>query len=953
MKYFVAIIAFGFSLFSIAQEYQAHIDAGVKAYVSEDYVEAENHFQKVIDLTNDQYFAWAGRGFSRLMQGNAASSQNDFVNAYWIENGEAVSLHGLAFSTLVLRKDQRKAEELMRLAVRLWKAESDLNDFVDDCANIEKVYGSGLTDELEKYAKGQFEQMGRGAATAKLNTDFFSTLESFQSGEIKESIEKFDEIIEGMLKFDPPLEDNYVEVCNALSYYMETVGEWDKALEYAEKGYNLIQEKRLNSPYYETLLLIKMCNQYNFFGQSEKVLALTSKRKFMTDLNPGLYNRGDLMNVRLQAFGNKYVNTMQLSQKQDYYEEANSLLALSESLKISPDYYACMANIELMKMHLGTTNYSHRKQGMVYGERAKELALKNGYESKLNIIAGNLAIAYFQDGQHDKAKSISIEIAKKEQELGDWRNANITLTNLGAMYLFDNQLQQAIPPLQEAVSIVESQRASIPLSKRMDFMNLESSSYSFLNQALARAGKSEELYKSLERSRGRVLAERINSGGLNIPELSWVQESLNPGEAVLMFSVTEPGAVAICVITKEQVKSTYHHDPQFIDDLKRHFAQAYQIALNLDKDRSGLFNPFEAEGLGEIGEVTSVLRHLLQDGKSTMGVQANVKTDLLKSFYQYLIKPIEPYLSGVNSLIICPDNFLGFIPFEALVNYKGQYLIQSYNVKYVPSLSVYKAVLNRNYSKSRKNMIAFGGATYSPYQSSANLARDRYSFQNLLLDVEKTIERNRSQRNNYAALGVTGKSWSYLPGTLTEVNKIAEIVEGVEIFRNADFSEKKIKGYSRSGQLKNYQVVHLATHGMVVPTIPELSTVVTTLNANEADGEDGYLNQVELAQLELNADFVALSACETGLGKVYAGEGISGLMQSLFVAGANGMSVSLWAVSDQGTMYFMTGLYDLVFNKGYSYADGMNEMKRRFIRGDYGATFQHPNYWAPYVYYGK
>lgn len=147
--------------------------------------------------------------------------------------------------------------------------------------------------------------------------------------------------------------------------------------------------------------------------------------------------------------------------------------------------------------------------------------------------------------------------------------------------------------------------------------------------------------------------------------------------------------------------------------------------------------------------------------------------------------------------------------------------------------------------------------------------------------------------------------------------------------------------------------MHLATHGMVVPTLPELSTVNTTLHMTETGGEDGYLNQVEIADLKLNADFVALSACETGLGKIYYGEGFSGLIQSLFVAGANGMSVSLWVVSDHGTMYFMTGLYDLVFNKGYTYADGMNEMKRRFIRGDYGEMFQHPNYWAPYVYYGK
>ena len=122
-----------------------------------------------------------------------------------------------------------------------------------------------------------------------------------------------------------------------------------------------------------------------------------------------------------------------------------------------------------------------------------------------------------------------------------------------------------------------------------------------------------------------------------------------------------------------------------------------------------------------------------------------------------------------------------------------------------------------------------------------------------------------------------------LTGTLIEVNKIEETISGVEIHKGPDFSEKKIKNLSSSGQLKNYKVLHLATHGMVVPTLPELSTIITTLNMTDNDGEDGYLNQVEIANLKLNADFVAPSACETGLGKVYAGEGVSGLMQSLLL----------------------------------------------------------------------
>ena len=936
-----------------AQDANEALTRGTNFYNAGNYTSASAEFNSVLELYNDQYFAWAGAGFCDLLTGKLESAEAKFYNSYWLENGDPIAIQGLAFIELFKNENLAKAKENLRMAVRLWLNGENFTNFKDDCVKVEAKYGAGTTSELQAYAEREFAKMNYGKDMTEINGRFTSTLSRLQNGEVEQSIVAFDKLLVDMLKMQPPLEDNYAEVCYALAYYMEQAGEWDKGLEYAEKGYKIIQDKQLNSPFYRTTLLIKMCNSYNYYGQYDKVLGLTQEAFPYIKQNPAKYTLGDLLNVRLTALSTKYTNTTVLSQKQDLVDEANALLKLSESIKFNPDYYRFQAYSELMKAYLATTASTHRNMGITYGEKAKEIALKNNNENQLNTVGGNLAIAYFQKGDHAKAKSVSKEIAEKEFELGDWKNANITYTNLGAMYLFDNQLEEAIEPLQRAIDITEELRDEIPIQSRMDYLNLESSSYSFLNQVLARLNKSEELYQSLERSRGRVLAERISAKSAAAPDVSWVQSNLKTGEALIMYSVTEPGAVAICIVTKNKVSSVYKHDQYFIENLKKHFSQAYQIALNLDKDRSSVFNPFEEEGLKGMAEVTSLMRHLLQDHESTMGVQASVKGDLLNSFYNYLIKPALPYLADVNSIIISPDDFLSFVPFEALVDENGKYLIEKYGVKYVPSTTVWKSIKNRNYSANRKNMIAFGGATYAPYTYETILARDRFTFRQLMISVEKTFERRGSQRPNYASLGVTGKSWMYLPGTLTEVNKIEETIAGVEIYKGADFSEKKIKTLSTSGELNNYKVLHLATHGMVVPTLPELSTIITTLELTDADGEDGYLNQVEIAELDLNADFVALSACETGLGKVYAGEGVSGLMQSLFIAGANGMSVSLWAVSDQGTMYFMTGLYDLVFNQGYAYADGMDEMKRRFIRGDYGETFKHPNYWAPYVYYGK
>ncbi len=109
----------------------------------------------------------------------------------------------------------------------------------------------------------------------------------------------------------------------------------------------------------------------------------------------------------------------------------------------------------------------------------------------------------------------------------------------------------------------------------------------------------------------------------------------------------------------------------------------------------------------------------------------------------------------------------------------------------------------------------------------------------------------------------------------------------------------------------------------------------------------------EIAQLNINADFVNLSACDTGLGKIYGGEGIVGLTQSFLIAGANSLSVSLWQVDDKSTSKFMVEMYRAVNKHSLSYSEAINQIKRLFIKGEFGKEYQAPYYWAPFVFYGK
>ena len=195
-----------------------------------------------------------------------------------------------------------------------------------------------------------------------------------------------------------------------------------------------------------------------------------------------------------------------------------------------------------------------------------------------------------------------------------------------------------------------------------------------------------------------------------------------------------------------------------------------------------------------------------------------------------------------------------------------------------------------------------------------------------------------------------GYRWSNIPGTLQEIQEINKLFVGSKIITGKNVTEANLKSLSKSGDLKKYRVLHFATHGLVVPDVPELLSIVLSLFKNPKDNEDGYLTMKEILKLVLECEFVNLSACETGLGKITGGEGIVGLTQSFLLSGANGIFVSLWQVADNSTMVFMVGLYKLVKEKEIGYREASIEMKRKFIKDK---EFASPYYWAPFVYYGR
>jgi CHAT domain-containing protein len=311
---------------------------------------------------------------------------------------------------------------------------------------------------------------------------------------------------------------------------------------------------------------------------------------------------------------------------------------------------------------------------------------------------------------------------------------------------------------------------------------------------------------------------------------------------------------------------------------------------------------------------------------------------------------MEGQIKGKKNIIIVPDGILAFVPFETLIGENGKYLVEDFRVSYVQSMGIREFVSERRYSEDRKPLLAFGGAVYEEVAYNEEMIKNETQLAFLTRNIYTDLENQRSVRNAYGALGI---KWNNLPGTLSEVNNIKDLVKKADVFTGRDVTEEKIKELSGNGKLSKYKVLHFATHSRVVQEAPVLSAVVLSQFENEQGREDGFLCMGEIAKLDIKADFVSLSACETGLGKIYGGEGVVGLTQSFLLAGANAVSVSLWQVADESTSQYMVSMYDRVQDKDISYADAMTEVKRRFISGDFGDKYKSPYFWAPFVYYGK
>lgn len=341
----------------------------------------------------------------------------------------------------------------------------------------------------------------------------------------------------------------------------------------------------------------------------------------------------------------------------------------------------------------------------------------------------------------------------------------------------------------------------------------------------------------------------------------------------------------------------------------------------------------------DIGEVTEIdrrveaFRSVLRDSGSDIEREVKQRGRRLDAL---VMEPMRKVL-GSKRLFISPDGALNLIPFDALVDERGRYLVESFEITYLTS------------------------------------GRD-------LLRLQKKIKSKAVPvlvADPDFAVGEGPRIGKWVVEPLKRLKGTAE--EAVRIrkhFRSARLIVRRRATEEAVRRVAGPEFLHLATHGFFLGseealTNPLIRSGLFFAGANRAssEGDDGIMTALEVASLNLwGTRLVVLSACDTGVGDVRLGEGVYGLRRALVLAGSETQLMSLWPVDDVATRDMMTGYYRLL-SKGVSRSKAFRAVQLSFLRGyrqvragsernltrrgRKTGAINHPYYWAAFIQSGE
>jgi CHAT domain-containing protein len=655
----------------------------------------------------------------------------------------------------------------------------------------------------------------------------------------------------------------------------QSLGDYAKAIEYHQQS--LAIKREIKDRRGEESSLGNLGLAYQSLGDYAKAIehyqqSLAIAREIKNRLGEG---------TSLGNLGNAYYFLGDYTRAIEYQQQS---LAIAKGIKDRQGEGVSLGN-------LGNAYYSLRDYDRAIEYQQQSLAIAREIKERKGegVSLGNLGNAYDSLGDYARAIEYHQQSLAIAREIGGKYEEGVALNNLGLALFNSNNLTQAETTLRTGIEVWKSQRAKLGNNDayKVSIFEEQARTYHLLQEVLIAQNKKDAGLEIAEAGRAQALADLL------VRRLS-----ANPTE---QSPITSPTIAQIKQIAKEQnatlVQYSIIPNKSLYIWVVKPTGEIVFRSVNFntkDSDQTELINTV-VSGNGAVIRGTpqdTVVPELLAETRSALGVGryatievehkgAITSSQRLQQLHQLLIEPIADLLptKPEERVVFMPQGGLFLVPFAALQDKNRDYLIEKHTISIAPSIQVLDL--------TRKQQQV------------------RASRQTQVRGNEVLIVGNPTMPQLPQIPGLEPIKLSPLPGAEQEALEIADFFGTQAITGNAA-TEKAI-----AQKLPNARIIHLATHGLLEYGNPQDSGVRDLPGAialAPSTPDDGLLTSAEIFEMNLQAELVVLSACDTGQGKIRA-DGVVGLSRSLIKAGVPSTLVSLWSVPDAPTAELMTEFY--------------------------------------------
>ncbi len=683
-----------------------------------------------------------------------------------------------------------------------------------------------------------------------------------------------------------------------------------------------------------------------------------------------------------------------LGEKQQALEYYNQSLPLTRVTGDKLGEAVTLNNIGRVYSDLG-----EKQKALEYLNQSLPLTRETGDKRGEALTLTGIGAVYSDLGQKQQALDYYNQSLPLRRATEDKSGEAVTLSNIARVKRDQGNLDEALTYIKAAINIIEDLRTKIASQElRTSYFATVQSYYKFyidllmqLHQQNPNKGYNALALNASERSRARSLIELLTEAQANIrqgadPKLleqeSSLQQQLDALEKRRLELVSSKFTDAQ-LQTLEQERKTLQQNYQQLQEQIRQTSPRYAslkypepltlseiqqqvldddtllLEYSLGSERSYLWavskTSFTSYELPKREDIEALAQSFYQNTGKQKAPQRGIgvtpredSQEITTQLSQILLSPVAEKLAG-KRLLIVSDGALQYLPFAALPTPDSLGkdktpvpLIVNHEIVNSPSASTIAIIRQDTNGRqlAPKKVAVIADPVFGKNDKRLR-ANGRSPLQSANPNDLDSLALKRSAQE-------VGIKFQRLPFTRQEGSRILSLVPDTQSQSAFDFAANRTT--ATHPQLSQYQIVHFATHGILNSQNPELSGVVLSLVDKTGTPQNGFLRLNDIFNLNLPAELVVLSACETGLGKEIKGEGLVGLTRGFMYAGSPRVLVSLWSVADDGTSQLMTRFYKKMLQENLEPVAALRAAQLEMLQEP---QWNSPYYWAAFTLQGE